>query len=999
MISLLLAIVLAFSSCAFSLTAFAQSYPYTETDDYGRVTYHRLSGGVDMAFFTDYDEMVQVFRNALLNHRTEVDYYFATTDETYAYSYRQSGDLEGAQAVAASLYSQLLNDVFEIGTGNYSPGGGEYLYNSIINIETSANGVIYIGDTFIMPFTSAPDDPIDDGSSPTAPERYYTFRFRLQNIEYYTTLEQEIFTQQFAAWFSRTYLRSGISDYQIVKTIYDFIVRNTTYDWEVFRRNEGGNTAVITDERYNIAHAAYGAICGNMEEQPDTSPTVGVDFDSLFPYKLSVTSEKVSQGYNKGLAVCEGYSKLFYYLCTYNGIPCHIVDGDYTADSEKASDPHEWNYVYLEDERHNGKKWFQVDCTKASQNSFKEVDYNDYNYFLCGLESVYFGFKNHQQPYENKGAGFKQQLYDWYAEENLASEKDYLFAKVLLNNDDLSQGNIICRSTYYQDENKTRSVYIYSDRTGEQLIEIDEDGVVLRETEGFIYTGKQSSFSCIIPYLVNRVNILDDGNVSEGEFTTSLKVTDSSGNTHSTVKDAGRYSIKILGADSTSLTISFSIVPRDMSREAVGSDLVVVAPPSANYTGQPISPSITVTDPYRNTLTQGKDYTVSFSFNNQSVGVIQEIGTYKVNINYAGNYRGTFTIDFVMDRIDLGHISYASNSFQYLPEYYRKKEGLTTPAAYFKRGIQNGVTIGSYRLYADTDFTVSASGGMSYGSTGTIQLTGIDGPRVLGGTVLNTTYKIDQKFDISGFDGSAAENDMDKYYYSGSPVKPTEFSVLDKYLEQGVDYKITGYKNNDQAGIAYVMIEGINGCKGKATMQFYINHPKNLVKPTAGSKIKLSKVQYVYDGKAKKPTVKFLNASGKTIDPYYYTVSYKNNTNVGTATVVVKLRGGFTGTFNVGFTIVPKATSISKLSAGKKSLTVKWRKQATQTTGYQIRYSTSNNFKNATVVTVSKNTTLSKTIKKLKSKKKYYVTVRTYKTVGGKKYYSSWAKGTGTKVK
>ncbi|MDD6603814.1 MAG: fibronectin type III domain-containing protein, partial [Eubacteriales bacterium] len=92
------------------------------------------------------------------------------------------------------------------------------------------------------------------------------------------------------------------------------------------------------------------------------------------------------------------------------------------------------------------------------------------------------------------------------------------------------------------------------------------------------------------------------------------------------------------------------------------------------------------------------------------------------------------------------------------------------------------------------------------------------------------------------------------------------------------------------------------------------------------------------------------------------------------------------------FTIKPKATSISSLKAGSKKFTVKWYKRTTQTTGYQVQYSTSSKFTSPKTVTISKTGTTSKTISKLKAKKKYYVRVRTYKTVNGTKYYSSWSK-------
>lgn len=90
--------------------------------------------------------------------------------------------------------------------------------------------------------------------------------------------------------------------------------------------------------------------------------------------------------------------------------------------------------------------------------------------------------------------------------------------------------------------------------------------------------------------------------------------------------------------------------------------------------------------------------------------------------------------------------------------------------------------------------------------------------------------------------------------------------------------------------------------------------------------------------------------------------------------------------------VKPKATTISSISAKSKGFTVKWKKQKTRTTGYQIQYSTSSKYKNAKIVTISNNNTTSKTISKLKAKKKYYVRIRTYKSSKGTKTYSSWSK-------
>lgn len=97
--------------------------------------------------------------------------------------------------------------------------------------------------------------------------------------------------------------------------------------------------------------------------------------------------------------------------------------------------------------------------------------------------------------------------------------------------------------------------------------------------------------------------------------------------------------------------------------------------------------------------------------------------------------------------------------------------------------------------------------------------------------------------------------------------------------------------------------------------------------------------------------------------------------------------------------VKPKKTSIKKLSKGKKKFTVTWAK-VSGVKGYQIQYSSDKKLKkNNKSVTVTKQKTTKATFKKLKSKKKYYVRVRTYKTVNGKKIYSSWSKVKSVKTK
>lgn len=161
------------------------------------------------------------------------------------------------------------------------------------------------------------------------------------------------------------------------------------------------------------------------------------------------------------------------------------------------------------------------------------------------------------------------------------------------------------------------------------------------------------------------------------------------------------------------------------------------------------------------------------------------------------------------------------------------------------------------------------------------------------------------------------------------------------------------------------------------------------------STIELKTDAYTYSGKAKNPKVIVKDAEGTAlVSGTDYTAKLaKGRTNVGKYSVKVTLAGKkYSGSKTLTFIISPRSTSISKASGVSKGITVSWSKRAAQTTGYQVQYATSKSFRNAARTTIKSNKTTSATLKKLKANKKYYVRVRTYKTVEGKKYYSDWSK-------
>ena len=163
--------------------------------------------------------------------------------------------------------------------------------------------------------------------------------------------------------------------------------------------------------------------------------------------------------------------------------------------------------------------------------------------------------------------------------------------------------------------------------------------------------------------------------------------------------------------------------------------------------------------------------------------------------------------------------------------------------------------------------------------------------------------------------------------------------------------------------------------------------------------IKLKTTSYTYNGKARKPEVSATDSNGKTISASNYTISYKDNKNVGIATAIIKFKGNYEGTKKLTFTIKPKGTSLNKVSAGKKKFKASWKKQKTQTTGYELQYARNSNFKSGKKIKITKNKITSSTIKKLKAKKKYYVRIRTYKNVNGNKICSDWSNSKSVKTK
>jgi hypothetical protein len=161
-----------------------------------------------------------------------------------------------------------------------------------------------------------------------------------------------------------------------------------------------------------------------------------------------------------------------------------------------------------------------------------------------------------------------------------------------------------------------------------------------------------------------------------------------------------------------------------------------------------------------------------------------------------------------------------------------------------------------------------------------------------------------------------------------------------------------------------------------------------------------------WTGKQVKP-VATVKAGNTTLKPGTdYTVAYGKNKNIGKGTLTITGKGNYSGTNNLTFKIVPKTPTGLKLTAGKQSLSVKWKKvsKAQKVTGYQVQYRYKSGSKwsawKARTFKVSykaKAVTVTKALEKLKAKKTYQVSVSACKKVGAVNYYGAWCKAKNSK--
>ena len=293
-------------------------------------------------------------------------------------------------------------------------------------------------------------------------------------------------------------------------------------------------------------------------------------------------------------------------------------------------------------------------------------------------------------------------------------------------------------------------------------------------------------------------------------------------------------------------------------------------------------------------------------------------------------------------------------------------------------------------------------------------------------TVPTLPEAYDAEYAVEGLTNVSVENGTLKYNATG--VKPGQYTLnvtdkSSKYVPFSTSFTLTTdnvvavYNNNVKAP-ALVAAKDVQA-------DDFANFVKNIQKVSVNGK------EYAASGKG---AVKLINADGtlvttadalkaegtynivvtatgynKTLEFTYTNKSDTTATKPSDATTATKPSDATTATKPAATTTATKPAvkpvkkvtvkkQTAKVKAGKKKLTVTWKKDK-NVSGYQIKIATKKNFKGAKTYTVKSYKTYKKVIKKLKANKKYFVKVRAYKTVGKSKVYGAYSAVRSCKVK
>lgn len=229
---------------------------------------------------------------------------------------------------------------------------------------------------------------------------------------------------------------------------------------------------------------------------------------------------------------------------------------------------------------------------------------------------------------------------------------------------------------------------------------------------------------------------------------------------------------------------------------------------------------------------------------------------------------------------------------------------------------------------------------------------------------------------------------------TGGDLDATVAWMLKNYLGKK-GFNLNGEYNGMSTYQGLLAMDAYQRASAGATKLFDVKWPANPITVKNVTKTTSTKAQTVKLGaKAKESAKLSYKSSSKSVkvDKNGKVTIAKNFVGKATITITSKATKNYKATTKkVTVTVNPAGTKLTSVKNYKgKKLKASWKKN-TKGTGYQIQYSTSSKFKSAKTVTVKGYKSTSKTITKLTKNKKYYVRVRTYKTVSKVNYYSGWS--------
>lgn len=394
----------------------------------------------------------------------------------------------------------------------------------------------------------------------------------------------------------------------------------------------------------------------------------------------------------------------------------------------------------------------------------------------------------------------------------------------------------------------------------------------------------------------------------------------------------------------TSTSTSFRIVTPSIT------NATVVNISDQTYTGSPLYPTLTIYADGYGLLQEGRDYTLSYQNN-------INIGTGYVIITGYGSYSGSRQVSF---RIVAPSISTATVTA--IPDQLYTGNAITP----LPTVSLNGLALTQY-----VDYTVSYSNNRNVG-TATMTISGrgnYTGSRTL-------TFRILAK-NLS----NATVSSIPTQKYTGSFITPSvTVKIGDNVLTQYTDYTLS-YSNNREPGTASITITGTGTCSGTKTVTFKIAQPS-----ISSATVKVS--DQTYSGYEKTPNVT-VKLNGVTLEEDEdYELEYRNNVNVGKATVVIYGAGDYDGTKKATFVIKPAKMKWKSVKAKNDSAVLKWTTQS-RVDGYEIYRSKSKSSGYKRLGSLDQS--VSSCTNPRLSKGTYYFKIRSYVEIDGKKYYGAFS--------